>query len=512
MPFNPGRELEKLEEKVANSKAESIDDSETFQVRAAIRAKGWNPFFIEDAISRGFKRRAGKEVDESPWAEAAEQQADEEAAKLTVKANRSESQAFLEGGRPALQRASEVSRRETAEEDEESSGRVPPVRFNLLDKESQEQEKVREERPEKSVDDFWDCPNCTSVNKLEEDICPMCNLDRSWIEDKVLDLVDSVNTGLFTKEEHVRFLNDITILRRKNKRWLKFVSNYMEKSNLKPEDMAGLIGPKPWEEDMDAEVLTLQGGGSLEQSETRSDKELLGDLVVGHFEEKEKKLGSVKEHIKETLEASSATECPRCDTGMLIAGETTGSWACPECGWNIGYPEGESPSLKFLQDNKPEQEQRDPVPALDKRIKVIVSEEAGWLCMDCNRVWPDDFDDCATCKMARKAEEMPEAPENRLPTLGEYATAKKAFEEQLESKAQELDVPIETLDEEHAHVAGTEDDCELCKAETDLYKEVKEQEDMDFAEKAKLMLQLKAKEGKDEPVANEQGTEEETPV
>ena len=35
---------------------------------------------------------------------------------------------------------------------------------------------------------------------------------------------------------------------------------------------------------------------------------------------------------------------------------------------------------------------------------------------------------------------------------------------------------------------------------------------MDFAEKAKLMLQLKAKEGKDEPVANEQGTEEETPV
>lgn len=496
MPFNPGKELDKLENKITHSKAEDVREWETFQVRAAIRAKGWDQLLIEDAIGRGFKRRAGEEVGPAPWKHLEELQYDEEAAALTLKANRSESEAFLEGGVPALRRAHEVSRTEAAEEDEEPSGRVPPVRINLLDKESQEQEEIREEGPSSRLDDYWDCPNCTSVNKLDEDICPMCNLDKSWIEMKVLELVGSVSTGLFTKDEHIRFLNDVSIIRRKNKRWLKFVSKYMEENNLKPEDMAGLIGPKPWEEDMTAEIETLQPV-ELSQTESLSDKELLGNVLVKHYEEKEKKLGSVKEHIKETLEASSTTECPRCDTGMLIAGETTGSWACPECGWNIGYPEGESPSLKFLQDNKPPE--GDPYPALDRRQEVIVSEEPGWLCLDCNRVWPLDFKDCPTCKMASKAEETPKAPENRLPTLGEYATAKKAFEEQLESKAQELDVPIETLDEEHAHVVGTDDDCELCKAETDLYKEVKEQEDMDFAEKAKLMLQLKAKEQEDAP-------------
>jgi len=503
MPFDPGKELDKLESKITHSHQEDVREWETFQVRAAIRAKGWDQLFIEDAIGRGFRRRAGEEVGPAPWRDLAEQQADEEAAKLTVKANRSESEAFLEGGRSALQRASEVSRRQTAEEDEELSGGVPPVRINLLDKESQEQEEVREEEPEeppyagvglskesqlaalekeKPVDDFWDCPNCTSVNKLEEDICPMCNLDRSWIEMKVFELVNSVNTGLFTKEEHVRFLNDVTIIRRKNPRWIKFLIEYMKKSSLKPTDMEGLIGPRPWMDDplyyrpdeeeieekkMTAETLTLQGGGKLE-GESLSDKELLGSVLTKHYEEKEKKLGSVKEHIKETLEASSTTECPKCDTGMIIAGEPTGSWACPECGWNIGYPEGESPSLKFLQDNKPQEEQRDPIPAPDRRMKVIVSEEAGWLCLDCNRVWPYDFDDCATCKLGRKAEELPEG-----------------------------DVP--------AHVHGDSvDDCELCKAEAavdDLYKDVKEQEDMDFSEKVKLMLQLKAKEKEDAPVA-----------
>lgn len=467
MPFNPGKELERLEEKVANSKAEDVDDSETFQARAAIKAKGWDPLFIEDAINRGFKRRCGEEVGEAPWAEAEERQADEEAAQLTVKANRSESEAFLEGGIGALRRASQVQGDTVATEDDEESGRLPPVRYNLLDKESQEQEKVREERPEKPVDDFWDCPNCTSVNKLEEDVCPTCNLDKSWIEDKVLDLVGSVNTGLFTKEEHVRFLNDVTIIRRKNKRWLKFVSNYMKKTNLKPEDMAGLIGPKPWEENMDVETLSLKPA-ELEGemgTESRSDKELLGDAVIKHFEEKEKKLGTVKEHIKETLEASSTTECPKCDLGMIITGEHTGSWVCPECGWNIGYPEGESVSLKFLQNNKPPE--GDPYPALDRRQKVIVSEEPGWLCLDCNRVWPLDFKDCATCKMARKAEEQPPGPD--------------------------------------LHVHGTDDECELCKLET-------AEEDMDFDKKAKALLLLKAKEKKNEPDAVQQGDEESSSV
>jgi len=495
MPFDPGKELDKLESKITRSHQEDVREWETFQVRAAIRAKGWDQLFIEDAIGRGFRRRAGEEVGPAPWRDLAEQQADEEAAKLTVKANRSESEAFLEGGRSALQRASEISRHQTAEKDEESSGGVPPMRINLLDKESQEQEEVREERPEKPVDDFWDCPNCTSVNKLEEDICPMCNLDRSWIEMKVFELVSSVNTGLFTKEEHVRFLNDVTIIRRKNPRWIKFLLEYMKKSSLKPTDMEGLIGPRPWMDDplyyrpdeeeipeeekkMTAETLTLQGGGKLEGemgTESLSDKELLGSVLIKHFEEKEKKLGSVKEHIKETLEASSATECPKCDTGMIIAGEATGSWACPECGWNIGYPEGESPSLKFLQDNKPEQEQRDPIPALDKRMKVIVSEEAGWLCLDCNRVWPYDFDDCATCKLGRKAAGASH-PELELDIEGDVP-------------AHIHDIPV--------------DDCELCKAEAavdDLYKDVKEQEDMEFAEKAKLMMQLKAKEKEDAPV------------
>ena len=321
---------------------------------------------------------------------------------------------------------------------------------------------------------------------------------------KILELLGSVNTGLYTKEEHIRFLNDVTIIRRKNPRWKRFVLEYMEKNNLKPEDLKEMIGPKPWEEDMDAETITLQPT-ELEQTESRSDKELMGDAIVSHFEEKDKKLGKVKDHFKETLEASSSTECPKCDVGMVITGEHTGSWVCPECGWNIGYPEGESVSLKFLQDNVLHQEERDPIPALDRRMKVIVSEESGWLCLDCNRVWPNDFDDCATCKLGKKAAEPPTVEHrgwgDEKTIIGEeekeFNGCRREIGHGMTCCRNHLCFACERMSPEEDTGLEMNIKCTECEPGDDLYAEVKSQEDMDFAEKAKLMLQLKAKEKED---------------
>lgn len=93
----------------------------------------------------------------------------------------------------------EVQGSETPEEEQAVPGRV----FNLLGdmgaEEPKEQEKVREEGPEVS--------------------------------------------------EHVRYLNGIHIMRTGNPQWEDFLWTYMEKFGLKPSDMYGLLGPRPWKDD-----------------------------------------------------------------------------------------------------------------------------------------------------------------------------------------------------------------------------------------------------------------------
>jgi len=525
--FNPAKELDALENRVALSQCEEVKSHETFIVRAALRAEGWDPCLCETAIARGFKRRAGEEIGPAPWRELEETFESNEAAKFTTKTSAKGAELFVEQGIRGLQRALEVQGDSAAEEDEGTPRRMPHMRINLLDKESQEREKVHQERSKELVDDYWDCPNCGSVNKLEEDVCPTCNLDKSFIEIQVLNLMGSINTGLFSKDEHIKFLNDIIIIRRKNKRWISFLKWYMKKNNLVPSDMAGLIGPRPWRDDPlwsnieDEEIpekenqmdILVEQSQSQEQSVSVSDKELMQNAFTAHFEEKEKKLGKVKEHIKETLEASSSTECPKCDIGMLITGEHPGSWVCPECGWNVGYPEGEHPSLKFLQDNQQEIEEKEAIPPLDRRLDVIVSDDHGWLCLDCSRVWPDDFDNCVVCELKKKAAEKPEVPTSRPPTLDEYDRARKAFEELDEEKDSGLTMDIRCT--ECCSKAVGSDACHVCGEPTkegeqlpegaSLAEEIKNAAEMDFAEKARLMMLLKAKEKKDEPVSNEQG-------
>jgi len=483
--FNPAKELDALEDKIAFSQCEEVKEHETFLVRAALKAEGWDPCLCETAIARGFKRRTGEELDPAPWRELEEAFEDKEAARLTTKTSAKGAEIFLDEGIRGLHRASQVQGDSSTEEDKDLPGRVPPMRINLLDKESQEREKIHQERSKELVDDYWDCPNCGSVNKLEKDICPTCNLDKSFIEIQVLELVSSINTGLFTKEEHISFLNDIIIIRRKNPRWKRFLVDYMKRNNLVPSDMSGLIGPRPWkddplwsniedeeipEEESKMEVLVEQSQ-SQEQSVSLTDKELMQSMLSTHFEEKRKKLSHIREHIKETLEASSSTECPKCDTGMLILGEHPGSWVCPECGWNVGYPEGEHPSLKFLQDNQQEEETKEAVPPLDKRLEVIVSDEKGWLCMECSRVWPYDFDNCVVCELQQKAASKEE-----------------------EDTGLTMDIKCTKCEEG-----------EPLPEDVNLAEEIKNAVEMDFAEKARLMMLLKAKERDDESVSNKQG-------
>lgn len=148
--FNAIEELQALEDKAAQGK--EIRSEDTFLVRAALKAEGWDISLCEEAISRGYKRSRGEEVAEPPW--------------YTVDDDMSE--------------APEIPGLEATEEEPGQPGRL----FNLLGdmggEEPEEQEEVREEEPKdpelaKLLDyNFWDCPACGAVNRKEEAFCPNC--------------------------------------------------------------------------------------------------------------------------------------------------------------------------------------------------------------------------------------------------------------------------------------------------------------------------------------------------
>lgn len=93
----------------------------------------------------------------------------------------------------------------------------------------------------------------------------------------------------------------------------------------------------------------------------------------------------------------------------------------------------------------------------DSRRRITVGDDTGWLCETCNSVWSLEQQMCPNrCKSAEpptvEHRAWPEGesplPKDRVPTLAEYAMAKKAMEENLEEKETGLTADVRFPEEE----------------------------------------------------------------
>lgn len=181
------KELEKLQRKAAKGK--DIEDSDTFIVRAALKEKGWEGLVCEEAISRGYKEHRGEKIGIPSWFK--------EIVRDIVQT--SEDKVKKETGRSDYDHMltpPEVQRSETTEEEPKVPGRVFNLLGNLGEQEPGEPEEVHKEGPKVS--------------------------------------------------EHVAYLNGLSMMRTGNPYWGELVLKYMKDYGLKPSDMEGLVGPKPW--------------------------------------------------------------------------------------------------------------------------------------------------------------------------------------------------------------------------------------------------------------------------
>lgn len=282
------KELEGLQRKAA--KGEEICDSDTFIVRAALKEKGWEDLFCEEAISRGYKEARGEEVTSIPLWYA------EEAAERLERRYAVDNEVLISPEIPGL---------ETSEEEPEVPGRVFNLLGDLGTEESKEQEEVCEEGPE--------------IN------------------------------------EYVRYLNGITMMRTGNPQWEDFLWTYMKKHGLKPSDMEGLVGPRPWMNDPlwynpdEEEISAPPFPGSEDDTNLAEFRKIFGPIKE-------------KEEIMEQLMEDKQRP----------------------------------PTLAEYAMAKKAMEQ-DPS---DTRRRVLVGEEVGWLCEDCSTVWNLDELRCRICTKA----------------------------------------------------------------------------------------------------------------
>lgn len=441
--FDPIHELEKLEDKVAAKYKEGkVCPSETLVAKAALKEVGWDPTLIKEAIERGQAKARGEELDPPSWWS-------------------------LE-----VSRASELQRDTAAEEDEETSGRLPSMRINLLETEPDEQEEVYPDRPHipegvdrpQDFDTVWDCPVCNLVVSIGDDVCPHCGLDREAIELKVSQLYMEPDNSSMNPAEHVRYLNSLIMMKTKNKRWDNLVLAYMKKYGLKPEDMEGLFGPKPWEEEMEAEV----------QEKTSTNEELAAALQG---------MKKAKEDVITNLQKALQTR------GDQKANQAEASMA----------------DIRSALEEKAAE-----VEDTDKRARVIVGDEVGWHCTGCNRVWSLEHEKCIICdpEYRKKLEETEkreaskvEEKKSDLEVLKEKLTALKGETEEFKGCGKTLG---------HGETCCKGHLCACCESKSpeerafemdaeeavkqDLYNEVKNMQGMDAKEKLRLMLLLKNKE------------------
>ena len=164
--WNPKTELKELEDKVAGLE----EDQEVCQAKllvptAAIKEAGWDEALVQEAIERGRARARGEEVGEASW-----EDLEREGGGLTD---------------DQVSEASEIPGLEAPEEEPSKPGRVFNLLGDMAGEEPGKEEEVREEGPEDPelakllTYNFWDCPNCTSVNAKTEEFCPTCGFLRA---------------------------------------------------------------------------------------------------------------------------------------------------------------------------------------------------------------------------------------------------------------------------------------------------------------------------------------------
>jgi hypothetical protein len=450
--FDAATELCKLEDRVAKSTEEKVCISWLLVPKSACKEAKWDEdVLITEAIYRGKQRKKGEDVGKASWEDL--DQEEEEYAQITT----------LEDAENLglLSRSSEVSGDETTEEDKEVPGRVPRMRVNLLPGESGEQEEVHpdglEEPPYAGIglskesqlaaleiaisrpEDFeqlWDCPACNYVNHVSEFQCPQCSFNRNTVEKAVTEFYMQTDNSSLEPQEHVAYLNGLIMLKTGNPNWHKLVISYMEEYNLKSEDMEGLMGPKPWEE---AIMESESGVETVEVPATNA--ELTAALQDQKGTESEDPLSALGKSLRTKAELK-AEQVEATEADIKSAFEE---------------------KVAEIADSDP-------------RARVIVGDEVGWLCEECNRVWSLELKYCTICNKEYAAE------------------VEKKEEAETEKDKSDLDVLKDKLS-----TLGTTLGVPPQDGDKSLYEEVKGMDGMKTAEKARLMLLLKEKDRDSEP-------------
>ena len=254
------------------------------------------------------------------------------------------------------------------------------------------------------------------------------------------------------------------MLKTGNPNWHKLVIGYMEKYNLKPEDMEGLFGPKPWEEAIMSDE--PHGMHAIEDH-------LVNELAAEEAPATNAELTAALQDQKGTeLEDPLASLGKSLRTKAELKAEAT---------------EATEADIKSAFEEKVAE-----IADSDPRTRVIVSDEVGWLCEDCNRVWSLELKHCTVCNKEYAAEvEKKEEVD---------AKNNKSDLDVLKDKLSTLGTTLEVLPQDK---------------DKGLYEEVKGMDGMKTAEKARLMLLLKEKEKAPEsPFDEPESTDdtEETPV
>ena len=134
------------------------------------------------------------------------------------------------------------------------------------------------------------------------------------------------------------------------------------------------------------------------------------------------------------------------------------------------------------------QEKAAEVADTDSRKRVLVSEEVGWLCGDCDRVWPIDYSKCLVCHPEEAEKyDIPTTP----PTI-EHRSWDDILKEQAKKKAEQDPVFPDKV-KIHPDEEESVPEDEKLPDDADLSEEVRKS-NMTFSDKALLLLQLKSKE------------------
>lgn len=164
-----------------------------------------------------------------------------------------------------------------------------------------------------------------------------------------------------TPAEHVAYLNNVNMLKTGNPEWEDYLWTYMKKYELKPSDMEGLVGPRPWKDD--------PLWSNIE------DEEIPEPPYAG--------VGLAKEKI---LEAAARETVAEYDKRMF----------------DEYFGDIKKEETMETMTSKDVLMEKAKAHLADTRKRVVVGSDVGWLCEQCNSVWSLEQQICPN--RCRKAE------------------------------------------------------------------------------------------------------------